>query len=74
MMLTIEIEQERTKFYKLIDYANKFMNVTDKTQGKYKLDAFNETKLRLTDSINIKLSRNSTESCNFTGKCGYFRK
>ena len=28
------------------------MNVTDKTQGKYKLDALNETESRLTDSIN----------------------
>ena len=51
MMLTIEIEQERTKFYELIDHANKLMNVTDKTQGKYKLDALNETKARLTVSI-----------------------
>ena len=52
MMLTIEIEQERAKFYKLIGHANKLMNVTDKTQRKYKLDALNETKSRLTDSIN----------------------
>ena len=51
-MLTIEIEQERAKFYKLIGHANKLMNVTDKTQRKYKLDALNETKSRLTDSIN----------------------
>ena len=51
-MLTIEIEQERAKFHKLIDHANKLMNVTDKTRGKYKLDALNETKSRLTDSIN----------------------
>ena len=28
------------------------MNVTGKTQGKYKLDALNETKSQLTDSIN----------------------
>ena len=35
MMLTIEIEQEREKFYKLIDHVNKLMNLTDKTQGKY---------------------------------------
>ena len=46
MMLTIEIEQERAKFYKLIGHANKLMNVTDKTSGKYKLDALNETKSR----------------------------
>ena len=52
MMLTIEIEQERVKFYKLIDHANKLMNVTDKTKGKYKLDALNETKSWLTYSIN----------------------
>ena len=51
-MLTIEIDQERAKFYKLIGHANILMNVTDKTQGKYKLDALNETKSRLTDSIN----------------------
>ena len=51
-MLIIENEQERAKFYKLIGHANKLMNVTDKTQGKYKLDALNETKSRLTDSIN----------------------
>ena len=52
MMLAIEIEQERAKLYKLTDHTNKLMNVTDKTQGKYKLDALNETKSRLTDSIN----------------------
>ena len=52
MMLTIEIDQERAKFYKLIGHANISMNVTDKTQGKYKLDALNETKSQLTDSIN----------------------
>ena len=52
MMLTIEIEQEMAKFYKLISHANKLMNMTDKTQEKYKLDALNESKSRLTDSIN----------------------
>ena len=52
MMLTIETEQERAKFYKLIGHINKLMNVTDKTQGRYKIDALNETKSQLTNSIN----------------------
>ena len=52
MMLTIEIEQERAKFYNLIGHAKTLMNVTDNTQRKYKLDALNETKSQLTDSIN----------------------
>ena len=51
-MLTIEIGQEIAKFCKLIDHANKLMNVTDRTQGKCELDALNETESRLTDSIN----------------------
>ena len=52
MMLTIEIGQEIAKFCKLIDHANKLMNVTDRIQGKCELDAFNETESRLTDSMN----------------------